>query len=44
MGVSPRLVALADATPSSQIRLLTRAELAQLRMTTPPARERRPRG
>ena len=43
MGVSGQLVALADATPSSEIRVLTRAELSRLRVVTPQARERRGR-
>lgn len=34
MGVSQRLMALADATPSSDIRVLSRAELASLRVMT----------
>jgi hypothetical protein len=32
MGVSPQLVAIAETTPSSQIRVLTRAELSSLRL------------
>lgn len=34
MGVSEKLMALADSTPSSDIRVLSRAELASLRMMT----------
>jgi hypothetical protein len=35
MGVSRRLVALADATPSTSIRVLSRAELMRLKVITP---------
>ncbi len=35
MGVSNQLVALADATPSSDIRVLSREELSRLRVITP---------
>lgn len=34
MGVSRQLMALADATPSTQIRILSRSELAKLRIMT----------
>lgn len=48
MGVSRRLVALADATPSTSIRVLSRSELARLRVITPdrpaPRRAGRERG
>lgn len=43
MGVSDQLVAIADATPSSDIRVLSPAELSRLRLATPQARERRRR-
>jgi hypothetical protein len=46
MGVSRQLVALADGTPSSEIRVLTTAELSRLRLSTGegrPARKRAPR-
>ena len=35
MGVSGGLAALADATPSNDIRLLSREELSRLRVMTP---------
>lgn len=44
MGVSGQLMALANATPSSSIRVLTRAELARLRVVTPEPKRRKRRG
>lgn len=45
MGVSPQLVALAETTPSSQIRVLTRSEMSRLKLARatldPPRRNRR---
>jgi hypothetical protein len=46
MGVSQQLIALADATPSSDIRILSRAELSSLRVMTAtrPQKKRRSGG
>ncbi|MGL4439698.1 MAG: hypothetical protein ACRCUE_10510 [Bosea sp. (in: a-proteobacteria)] len=44
MGVSQQLMALADATPSSDIRILSRSELASLRMMTSARPQKKRRG
>lgn len=44
MGVSDQIVALADSTPSSSIRVLTAAELSRFRLSTGAGGEKRRRG
>lgn len=44
MGVSQQLMALADATPSNDIRILSRAELSSLRMMTGARPQKKRRG